>query len=338
MKSTFHVDFAIAGAGIIGLSLALELHARGASVAILDTAKATAGASTAAAGMLAADDPHNPPALHAFSTYSASLYDGYLRRLAALSGTEVPYQTDATLQYVDGASPLKLEEHSVDPRQLSAAALAAVRNSGVRLIEGCGQIEVEESSNEMILRPAVGAEVHAERLVHASGAWFRGGSQSADPVVFPRKGQMLRVRIPAGLDLVEVHRSAKLYIVPRTHGPQAGTAIIGATEEAAGFDLSVHQTDLDRLRQAAAQMIPELANIEASPQLEAWAGLRPATRDLLPLLGKLPGSEPQWVATGHYRNGILLAPGTAAVMSDLLEGRAPSIDLAPFSPSRFIQT
>lgn len=332
------MDFAIAGAGIIGLSLALELHARGATVAILDTAKAIAGASTAAAGMLATDDPHNPPALHAFSTYSASLYDGYLRRLAALSGLEVPYQTDTTLQYIEGASPLKLDEHSVDPRQLSAAALAAVRNSGIRLIEDCRQIEVEECWKEMILRPAVGSEVHAERLVHASGAWFRAASQSADPVVFPRKGQMLRVRIPSGLKLVDVHRSATLYIVPRTHGPQAGTAIIGATEESAGFDLRVHQSDLDRLRKAAARIIPELANTEASPQIEAWAGLRPATRDLLPLLGKLPGSERQWVATGHYRNGILLTPGTAAVMSDLLEGRSPSVDLAPFSPPRVIGT
>jgi glycine oxidase len=146
---------------------------------------------------------------------------------------------------------------------------------------------------------------------------------------------MLRLRIPAGLALQAVHRSSSIYIVPRTHGPQAGTALIGATEEDAGFDPHISQADLDTLRSRAAVLLPELASADAAPQVEAWAGFRPATADRLPVIGPLPGTLNQWVATGHFRNGILLAPGTAAALADLLEARHPAVDLTTFSASRF---
>ena len=93
MQPVVTPDIVIAGAGIIGLSTALELQHRGASVAILDTAAAASGASSAAAGMLAAEDPHNPAELREFSLFSLSLYDGFLERVASLSGLHVPYQT-----------------------------------------------------------------------------------------------------------------------------------------------------------------------------------------------------------------------------------------------------
>lgn len=324
-------DFAIAGAGIIGLTLALELHSRGASVAILDTAAALSGASRAAAGMLAADDPHNPAELRELSAFSISLYDAFLARLAELSGLDAPYQTNSTREYLDDGGVLQLAERSVDPRQLGAAALQAVRRSGISLQERCAEIAIDEIRDSVTLAPQRGSSITAGQLIHASGAWFRGG-----PAVHPRKGQMLRVRIPPGVTLDEVHRSASIYIVPRTRGPQAGTALIGATEEEAGFDQSTDAEDLAELRRRAAVLLPELGDCEAAPEVEAWAGLRPATADRLPVLGKLPDASRQWIAGGHYRNGILLAPATAVVMADLLEGRQPQVPLGRFNPLRLM--
>lgn len=341
MKPVFTPDIVIAGAGIIGLTLALELQLRGASVAVLDTAAATRGASTAAAGMLAAEDPHNPPQLRELSLFSISLYDHFLDRLAKLSGLSVPYQTTSTFQYLDDGTTLTLAEKSVDPRQLAAAALEAARRSRIQLIEHTSQLEISEHPGGISIHPHNGPDLDTKTLVHASGAWFSSqfssqpSSQlSGRPLITPRKGQLLRVQIPQAIELREVHRSSSIYIVPRTQGPQAGTALIGATEEDAGFDTHTSKADLDHLRHRAVALLPTLGDSTAAPQVEAWAGLRPATADGLPLLGRLPCSNRQWVATGHYRNGILLAPGTAVLLADLLEDKSPAVNLSPFAPDR----
>jgi len=331
MEPVLTPDIVVAGAGIIGLTLALELERRGASVTVIDTAAAAGGASTAAAGMLAATDPHNPPELSELSLFSISLYDRFLDRLASLSGLPIPFQTTSTLQYLGDGTILRLAERSIDPRQLAAAALGAIRCTKIHLFEHANRIDISDHSGGISIRPQRGPAMETTRLIHASGAWFAG-----PPAITPRKGQMLRVRIPAGLELGEVHRSSSIYVVPRSQGPQAGTALIGATEEDAGFDTRTLQTDLDLLRQRAAVLLPALGDPTAAPQVEAWAGLRPASADRLPLLGRLPGSTRQWMTAGHFRNGILLAPGTAAAMADLLEGKLPAVNLSPFDPARFV--
>lgn len=331
MKPVLTPDIVIAGAGTIGLSLALELQSRGASVAVFDITAATSGASTAAAGMLAAEDPHNPPELRQLSLFSLSLYDRFLERLTSLSGLAVPYQTRSTIQYLDDGSTQRLAEKSVDPRQLAAAALQALRRSNIPLIEHTGQPEISEHPNGISVHPRNGPIIEAKRLVHASGAWFSGR-----PAITPRKGQMLRVTVPRTVDLHEVHRSSSIYVVPRSQGPQAGTALIGATEENAGFDTHVSQSDLDQLRHRATSLLPELGNVTAASQVEAWAGLRPAAADRLPLIGRLPASRHQWMAAGHFRNGILLAPATAVALADLLEDKVCDVNLSPFDPARLI--
>jgi glycine oxidase len=144
---------------------------------------------------------------------------------------------------------------------------------------------------------------------------------------------MLAISLPASLPLDLVVRTPGIYIVPRTIGPNAGRAIIGATIEDAGFDKTLHPTDIERLRSLAAAILPPLSS---SPVLETWAGLRPATPDGLPLLGELPTQPNHFIATGHYRDGILLAPATAHVMAQILLNRTPAIDLEPFSPTRQI--
>jgi glycine oxidase len=142
---------------------------------------------------------------------------------------------------------------------------------------------------------------------------------------------MLAVSLPPSFPLHVVVRTPRIYIVPRISGPNAGRAIIGATIEDAGFDKTVHPSDIAHLRSLAASLLSPLAS---APQLEAWAGLRPATPDGLPLLGALPNQPNHFIATGHYRDGILLAPATAHVIAQLLLGVPPSVDLTPFSPDR----
>jgi len=315
-------DVLIAGAGIIGLSLALELHARGAQVLVLERDTAFSHASSAAAGMLANLDPHNPPALSALAHLSISLYPAFLQRIETLSGIPVPYQTDTTIQHLSNTETVRLDERSLDPRQLGHALRTAIQATNIDLREHTSL--------------APGQAATAKQIVYATGAWPQLRTQ-----VFPRKGQMLRVRIPAGIALREVHRREDVYLVPRTLGAQAGTVLIGATVEDSGYDTETHAVDLARLRRLAAELVPRLDSETEAPQIEAWAGIRPATADSLPLLGErgpTPGplaTPREFVATGHFRNGILLAPATAVVMADLLENKQASIDLEPFSPERF---
>jgi glycine oxidase len=115
--------------------------------------------------------------------------------------------------------------------------------------------------------------------------------------------------------------------VPR----KGGLVLIGSTVEEAGFDKTVDPATVQKLHQAAANLVPSIGEARIA---EAWAGLRPGSPDNLPILGagSLPGT---YVATGHFRNGILLAPITAAAMAELIQGKQPRVDLRPFAPSRF---
>ncbi len=311
---------------MIGLSLALELRSRGYDVLICDKGAPLAQASTAAAGMLAVHDPHNPRQLLALSELSGSLYPEFLSRIERLTGIAVPFQTELTWQTMLDGSIEQLDERSIDPQQLAPALLTAAQAAGVCMQEHFPN----ESPNPHALRPRL-AEVHT------TGSWSLLGL----PVV-PRKGQMLRVRLPSGSRINEVHRSERVYVVPRTKGSQAGTALIGATVEDAGYDTSTTPAALARLREMGATLVPEIADTSTAPAVEAWAGLRPTTFDGLPILGRVTpphgahsSGVPCFAATGHFRNGILLAPATAAVMVDLLEDRISSVDLEPFSATRF---
>jgi len=328
-------DVVVIGAGLIGLSIALELNDRGANVTVVERGQSLGGASTAAAGMLAADDPGNPPELRELSRLSAERYPAFLARLEALSGIAVPFQTSTTVQYLADGSTLRLAEHSLDPRQLAAALLAAVRATSIRLLEHTQIAAIRQDGSRAMIQLSGAAPITADAVLYAAGAWTTEVLAAFDVDTFsvtPCKGQMLRVRLPFPLD--EVHRSERIYICPRTRGPQAGTALIGATVEDAGFDTSVHAADLASLRALAAELLPAFASEAEAPTVESWAGLRPATPDKLPILGACsrPG---HFIATGHYRNGILQAPATALLMADLLEGKPPAIDLSALSPLRF---
>jgi len=359
-------EICIAGAGIIGLSLALELHHRGVRVSVLDQGQPLAEASTAAAGMLAAGDPDNPLELRPLSRLSLSLYPDFLDRIESLSGIHVPFHTSTTLQALpshlagkireqDTLAPatlglmlpqlnagnhrfVLLAEESLDPRELAGALLAAIRATPIELrpdtaIRGIRSVrsgvEVETSAGMLT----------ALSFVDCTGAWSVTSHLLPHLRVAPRKGQLLAVSLPTDLPLHVVVRTPEIYVVPRTTGPSINRAVIGATVEDAGYDKTVHAGDIARLRSLAAALLPQLA--EAS-EVETWSGLRPATEDRLPILGALRGGPNQgvpdksiYIATGHYRNGILLAPATAHLLAQILTGETPSVDLGLFSPDRF---
>lgn len=349
-------DVCIAGAGIVGLSLALELQRGGARVAVFDQGEPLAEASTAAAGMLAAYDPENPKELRKLSELSLQLYPGFLDRLFDLSGISVPLHTGTTLQALpkrhgSAASRLPLlcaetlaltapylnaggrrffllNESSLDPRELAVALLAAVRATSIDLRPNT-PVRLARSGSKNVEVHAGGEVLYPSRFVDCTGAWAFTPAIPPHLRVRPRKGQMLAVALPSELPLHMVIRTPEIYIVPRTASAEDARVVIGATVEDAGFDKTVRTKDIARLRSLAIGLVPALADAR---ELETWAGLRPATADGLPLLGHV--GENHLVASGHYRNGILLAPATARVMYEMLAGNASPVDLAPFSPLR----
>jgi glycine oxidase len=167
---------------------------------------------------------------------------------------------------------------------------------------------------------------HAAKVVNCAGAW----SGQIGPHAFPTrpvKGQMLCLLMHSRTLLKHVVRSPQAYLIPRSDG----RLLVGATVEETGFDKRTDAATIQRLHRAALDLVPELRNGKI---LENWAGLRPGTPDALPILG--PTATPgYYVATGHFRDGILLAPITAEVMAAAIEGRTSDHDLAPFSPARF---
>ena len=349
-----HTDICIAGAGIIGLSLALELHRHGLSITVFDQAQPLGEASTAAAGMLAAGDPDNPAPLRPLADLSLSLYPAFLNRLHELSGIAVHFHTSQTLQAqtsssLDTLSPEALgrilppltphhhhftliDEHSLDPRNLAAALLAAVRATTIDLQSNTKVLSTStQSIDDSVEVHTTQGIFHAAKFVNCTGAWATHSSLAPSLVIAPRKGQMMAIAIPPTLSLPLVVRTHGMYIVPRTTGPNKGRAIIGATIEDAGFDKIVHPADIAHLRALATNLLPPLAD---ALQLEVWAGLRPSTPDGLPFLGPSPDHRNQFVAAGHYRNGILLAPATAHVMTQIILNQQVAIDLSDYSPSR----
>jgi len=138
---------------------------------------------------------------------------------------------------------------------------------------------------------------------------------------------MLCLLMPSHTLVKHVIRSPEVYLIPRSDG----RLLVGATVEEAGFDKRTDIATMQRFHRAALELVPELRKAKI---LEDWAGLRPGTPDALPILGatETPG---YYVATGHFRDGILLAPITAEVMAAVIEGRTPEYDLTPFSLARF---
>jgi glycine oxidase len=346
-------DVIVAGGGIIGLSTALELARNGFRVRVLEKGRAMSEASWAAAGMLSAHDPGHPAELAELAELSITLYPEYLRTVEELSGRTVRLRTRAALmtgaandsclalsaQDAESRLPgLKtkhrrffwMEETSLDPRDLCTALPLAAAAAGVALQQETEVLAVRTQANSVEVTTQHGT-VGADAFVNCCGAWAGkvthvGVERQPAAEVEPRKGQIFSVQLKPPLDLACVLRSDEIYLVPRGEG----LVVIGATVERAGFDRRVDPAVIKRLLAEAAELWPPIASARV---IESWAGLRPGTRDELPLIGDA-GQPHCWVATGHFRNGILLAPATGLVMRQLLQSRPPKVSLASFVPGR----
>ena len=347
-------DVTIIGGGIIGLSLALGLRKHGAAVLLVERNEPGREASHAAAGMLAQCDPHTPEKLRSLAMASFQLYPEFVHELEDESGQHVDLRREGSIVLDGGGESLcrdsqaltplqlaKLEpclagaaeraefwpEASVDPRALTAAALKAAKHRAIEIASGAPVVEVQVSEGRASGVKTPKTHFPSAVVVNCAGAW---AGQIAGAPSFPTrpvKGQMLSVIAPSHNFLRHVVRGPGAYLVPRTDG----RILIGATLEEAGFDKRTDANTIQRLHHAAASLAPDLGQAR---MLEAWAGLRPGTPDKLPILGatSLPG---YFVATGHFRDGILLTPVTALVMTQVVRGAKPEFDLSAFSPARF---
>jgi glycine oxidase len=219
-----------------------------------------------------------------------------------------------------------INERSLDPRALVAAALATAKRRGVDISSGEEVTAVNLSDGRATGVATKKTTFHGSKVVNCAGAW----SGQIAPHKFPTrpvKGQMLSLLSPKRDLLKHVIRTPEAYLIPRSDG----RIVVGTTVEEAGFDKRTDNATIQRLRQAAIALVPELRNAKIH---EDWAGLRPGTPDALPILGatSTPG---YYVATGHFRDGILLTPITARVMAQVVEGKTPDHDLVAFSPARF---
>ncbi|MGH7563452.1 MAG: NAD(P)/FAD-dependent oxidoreductase, partial [Gemmatimonadota bacterium] len=220
------------------------------------------------------------------------------------------------------------DDHQVDPVPLMAAALAAVRSAPRIEIETGTAVRALVSTDGRV----AGVETERGRLstawvVLAAGAWSGGLPGLPRPLpVRPVKGQMAAVR-PGQPSIRGIVGGRGAYCVPRGDG----RVVIGATVEERGFDDRVSRVEVDALVASAVDIVPALSAAEV---VSRWAGLRPGTPDSLPVLGPDPDLPGLVYATGHYRNGILLAPLTAEVVAALVCGQPEPLDLSAFAPDR----
>ena len=353
-------DILIIGGGVIGLAIAVELQRQGAKVTVVSK-DSTQAASHAAAGMLAPlAEKLTSPAMLDLCLRSRWLYPEWTAKLEALTGIETGYlpcgilapvyrepdttQVDkgnnavwldrqAVHLYQPGLSDRVVggwwypEDGQVDSRCLMRSLLQAARTLGVEIKEGVGVKAIQQRQGRVngILTDI--GQLEAEHYVLAAGSW---SSKLMPLPTRPVKGQMLSLRMPQKLHqpfpLERVLYGDDIYLVPR----QDGRLIVGATVEEVDWTPFNTPKGIQSLLEKATQLYPATADWQIE---EFWWGFRPATPDELPILGR-SACENLAIATGHYRNGILLAPITATLIADLILGQSDPL-LTEFSDRRF---
>ncbi len=363
--TTPSTDVVVVGGGVIGLSCAWRAAAAGLEVTVIERRSPGAGASGVAAGMLApvGEATFGEEGLLELALASHRAWPAFGAEVAEASGRDVGHLDLGALHVAldrDEAGELRrryelmrshgleaewlapsacrelepglgpgghggihaAHESAVDPRELVAALALALERAG-------GTIETAEVVGGLFegerlggVRTAEGAELAAESVVLAAGAWSAADwlPAFARPEVRPVKGQILTLAGPRGRPVCErIVVGERVYIVPRVDG----RVIVGATVEEQGFDTRVTAGGVHELLREAYRTLPEIVELEL---VEATAGLRPTTPDNLPLIG--PGAiEGLVLATGHFRNGILLAPLTAERIAALLVGDRSEVTL-----------
>ncbi|MBN8866707.1 MAG: glycine oxidase ThiO [Solirubrobacterales bacterium] len=368
-------DVIVVGAGLIGLACAWELAAGGASVTVLEREEPGCGASRVAAGMLApvGELDFGEPELLALNLRSRALYPGFVAAVEAATGLDTGYrQTGALHVALDrdeagelrrvmelqkshgldsswlgplgardlepGVSPslagavLVEDDAVVDPRALVAALRVGLEAAGVRIVRAeatgilTGPAGIEGVETEDGARRA-GKVVAAPGAEAGVAAWL---PETVRPPVRPVKGQVVELRGVADDPVCErILGSERVYLAPRPDG----RLIIGATVEEMGFDRRVTGGGVHELLREAYRLLPDVAEMEF---VEATAGLRPGTPDNVPVIGET-AIDGLFLATGHYRNGILLAPLTARAIRGLVIGDQTGEQVEAARPDRFEQ-
>jgi glycine oxidase len=363
-------DAFIVGGGVIGLSIAWRASQAGFDVTVADPDPG-GGASHAAAGMLTpvSEAAYTEKELFGLGAASLARYPAFAGELTEASGRPTGFRLTGTLQVgydhddlavidelmalqdslgapgqrLTGRECRRLEpmldpsvrggllaeaDGSVDPRRLTRALLAAVEQAGVRLVR-----QPVTRIDGRTARLADGSTAEADWVVLAAGwssAAIEGLPPDAVPPVRPVKGQVLRLRGPAGFltrSVRGVVRGSSVYLVPR----EDGELVVGATQEELGEDTRVTAGGLWELLRDARALVPGITELEFT---EAVARLRPGTPDNGPILGP-SGVDGLVLATGHFRNGVLLTPVTAdAIVSYLTDEQLPEV-AAHFTIERF---
>jgi glycine oxidase len=361
------------GAGVIGLSIAWRLTREGVGVTLFDKGEAGRQASWQAGGMLAADAEmgFEEPDLYRFARASMERWPSFVRELESDSGLPVDFRTEGTLRVADDAdSEARLRrvyefqksegvdlrwisgreareiepflaprvsaaietrhDVQVDNQKLILALIEAIRKRGGTIVENTAIQRIEPDGSTPRVVDSEGRETEGDLVVLSAGAWSRqieGLPDDVRPPVRPVKGQMVELKMVRPFSIEKVIRGPHGYIVPKA----SGRLLIGATSEEMGFDTDVTAGGIYKLLEGAWEILPGIYDL---PITATWAGLRPASRDHEPILG-VSAAPGVFIATGHYRHGIMLAPQTAFVASELILGRETSPWPGPFSPARF---
>lgn len=364
-------DCLIVGGGVIGLTLAYELAGQGLSVRVIDASQPGKEASWAGAGILPPACPHSDDPLEQLTAISNELHrrfngelhaateidNGYRRTgalyvgrddqqieqleglaaLAAVRNIHCERLTDAQLARVEpalrltgsaGRAYLVNDECQIrNPRHLKALLVAcAARGVEITACESAEDFEIR-GDRVRAVRTTRGT-IAADRVCVTTGAWTGSLARKLGiaPEIRPLRGQMALLALARPL-VSRIVNEGNRYLVPRADG----RLLVGSTEEEAGFDRSTTAGGIGGLLQFAVGLVPALAD---APLERSWAGLRPATLDGKPYLGRVGGLENAFVAAGHYRGGLQLSTGTALVMRQLMLGQRTEVDLSAFALAR----
>lgn len=361
-------DCLILGGGVIGLSLAYELAGQGVRVRLVDRTQPGTEASWAGAGILPPSSAHSGASPYEqLSALSLELHrqwaaelrestgvDNGYRRCGAIYVADAPTAVDQLTQQADAwraqhiacetpdksqlarlEPALRLPRLAVhvpdecqlrNPRHLRALLVACGRR-GVVIDAGIEAHGWLRGGSRIVGVQTSAGLLTADRYCVTAGAWTRGLlSDVASCQLRPIRGQIVLLNDPRST-LRHIINDGPRYLVPRGDG----RILVGSTEEDVGFDKRNTATAVADLLALAHAWVPDLSGAHVE---RCWAGLRPATPDRLPLLGRVADLENLFVAAGHFRSGLTLSTGTARVVGQLIRDQRPSIDLAPFSPAR----